>query len=201
MGLHESLHDRRSRACLPHSRPLARGRGGLKSPLAFAALAALVLWGSPWRLKAAAAASSAVPADEGGTTGAPVRLASSLGNGQFRGHRAELLRLQVENISKKCILGYVVQAQFSGPGGGNHLSRVTRVLRVQQNGKPHYLAPGEKDDLTGEVPPGLHYALTVDLVVFEDGSRWGPARLRDSTVLLQQIRELGLINKPQPDGR
>jgi hypothetical protein len=109
--------------------------------------------------------------------------------------------LNIKNTSGKNVLAYALQFRYTNPATGKAMgSGGHSVLRQGTNGTPKYLAPGQTDtSLKARSLPrtsygvAATYVISVDLVVFEDGSQWGPASSRDAQQLLQRIQASGVL--------
>jgi hypothetical protein len=109
--------------------------------------------------------------------------------------------LSIKNLSPKNVMGYSVQMHFTssvtgkGMGSSGHSSFANPLT-----GKPHYLQPGQTEtskraipfpqDASGATP---NYTISVQLVVFEDGSTWGPASSNGAQQLLKEARAAGAL--------
>ncbi|HTS76908.1 MAG TPA: hypothetical protein VMG40_11925 [Bryobacteraceae bacterium] len=99
----------------------------------------------------------------------------------------------VRNTSGRDIQGFALEARFTDPQTGKPLGghRGHSEFNPRSNG---LLAPGATKPLVRPYPvpvtasgaPGA-YAFSVDLVIFEDGTTWGPGRTPMARKLLQQI--------------
>jgi hypothetical protein len=112
------------------------------------------------------------------------------------------LSLQVKNVSTKNILAYSVQTLFTNPetgrGMGRHGSNTTLINTNTDKADP--LLPGAMKtwakpiefprNAAGGTP---QYSFSVDLVVFDDGSTWGPGTAQGSQRMLQNV-QLWLAN-------
>jgi len=109
----------------------------------------------------------------------------------------ESFTLDVRNVSGKNIRGYVLSIQYKNASTGeNVLHRSQAVFKPTKNGQRQYISPGQvmnsRKALTVPRDSAGHlaeYTVTVDSVVFEDGSWEGPRELRDSAVLEGMIQE------------
>jgi hypothetical protein len=96
------------------------------------------------------------------------------------------LDLNIRNVSQKCVIGFVIDKQFSDANGRKMMGGSESSVRHSKNGGFECLAPGEvfhwphgisfPTSASGEA--AAKYAFTVDYVVFSDQSTWGPGRNR-----------------------
>jgi hypothetical protein len=111
------------------------------------------------------------------------------------------LLLNIKNVSGKNVLAYALQLRYTNPDTGQSMgSGGHSAFRHGTAGPPQYLAPAQTD--TDPKPISLPhtsdgvtatYVISVDLVVFEDGSQWGPASSRGAQQLLQRIQASGVL--------
>lgn len=111
-------------------------------------------------------------------------------------NNGQAYRLAVRNISEKNIHGYVLKIQFKNAStGANMMVGYNTMFKPAKNGVAQYFHPGQVlRDRNHALPVDAagqpaQYAVTVDSVVFEDGSTAGPAESRESAVLEGMIRE------------
>jgi hypothetical protein len=117
----------------------------------------------------------------------PLRLVSGIWRDESE---KQLLAVEVTNISDRPIRGFVFTASFFDPATGNRLRRVT-TKELETHGNPKdYLLPGATW-LTGArkfsyLPDGTPagYEIILDLVVFADGSMFGPKHSSESEEVL-----------------
>ena len=103
--------------------------------------------------------------------------------------------LVVRNVSTVAVIGFVVKVDFVDPKTGAVVSyRIAKVLRETPEGKRVPLPPGASVTLRRTNVPTLtgdrlaDSKVTFDLVVYADGSHWGPASLLQSTELLTRAQ-------------
>jgi hypothetical protein len=108
------------------------------------------------------------------------------------------LALSAQNISVKQIRGIVFSVAFTSPSTGENLGKLVRTfVKPVENGQATYLEPGQTIRYQKPVPvpkdptgaPGRPN-VTVDSVVFGDGSSWGPAKLTESAKVLGMIEAM-----------
>jgi len=103
--------------------------------------------------------------------------------------------MKVRNISGRNILGFVFETTFTNPGTGKAMAvREHGAFRPASRGislpsdasklnpKPYQLP------VTSSGMPA-RYSFTVDLVIFDDGTKWGPAKLEVSEALLLRLAQ------------
>jgi hypothetical protein len=102
----------------------------------------------------------------------------------------EMLAVEVTNVAASPIRGYVFTESFLDPTTGNRLRRVT-TKELETHGDPtHYLLPGATwvagPRKFSYLPDGspADYTITLDLVVFADGSMFGAKQSRESDEVL-----------------
>jgi len=112
-------------------------------------------------------------------------------------NNGQMYRLTVRNISEKNIHGYVLKIQYKSASTGENMGvRYHTIFKPARNGVAQYFRPGQvlhdrKDQFIPVDAAGqpAQYTVSVDSVVFEDGSSEGPAESRESAVLEGMIRE------------
>ncbi len=100
--------------------------------------------------------------------------------------------VSAHNISKLPIRGFVIDVRFTD-AAGHPLGHFTRIaMKPSLAGQPQYISPGEVLTNKKAIPipqdPSSHYDIAIDSVVFGDGSKWGPAKLRESAKLIGLIQ-------------
>jgi hypothetical protein len=101
------------------------------------------------------------------------------------------LFMTIRNVSGRSIQGFVYQTVFTDPSTGERLMCCSSHSEYKQPSLGVALAPGRSTD----APKPYHlpltqsgsaaqYSFTVDLVVFDDGSTWGPGQLTASKQFL-----------------
>jgi len=109
--------------------------------------------------------------------------------------------LSIKNTSAKNVVAYSIQMHYTDPITGQSMgSSGHNSFRQPMDGKPNYLQPGQVDtspkatsfprDASGAAPK---YTITVELVLFDDGSLWGTATSRGAQQLLKQAKAAGLV--------
>ncbi len=105
------------------------------------------------------------------------------------------LFMTVQNVSGRGIQGYVFETTFTGPAGGERLGPHRSHSTYRQPSLGVALAPGAKQDLPKPYPVPMtsyglpvNYSFNVDLVVFEDGTTWGPGKSPSAKQLLSRIQ-------------
>lgn len=112
-------------------------------------------------------------------------------------NNGQAYRLTVRNTSEKNIYGYVLKVQYKNASTGENMGvRYHTIFKPAKNGVAQYFRPGDllrdrKDHAlpVDEAGRPAEYTVTVDSVVFEDGSSEGGAESRESAVLEGMIRE------------
>jgi hypothetical protein len=114
--------------------------------------------------------------------------------------RQDMLAVEVTNESTKPIRGYLFTTTFLDPNTGMRIRRVsTKELETQGN-PSEYLAPGSAwvadPRKFSHLPDGTlaGYKITLDLVVFADGSIFGPIESRESDEVLGMFRGIDATN-------
>ncbi len=80
--------------------------------------------------------------------------------------------VQIQNISSKNVLAYTIRVTGVNPSTGKpRPGRTHAVLRMRTDGTLNLLFPGQ---IAADKVQGSNSAASVDLVVFDDGSGWGP---------------------------
>jgi hypothetical protein len=106
----------------------------------------------------------------------------------------ELLAVAVTNEGAKAIRGYLFTTAFFDPSTGTRIRRFS-TKELETHGNPaDYLAPGSTwiadprrlSYLDGGTPAS--YKITLDLVVFADGSTFGPKKSSESYEVLGMIQ-------------
>ena len=108
------------------------------------------------------------------------------------------LFMTIQNVSARGIQGCVYETFFTSPKSGRHLERREHsAYRPPSLGG--LLPPGANMavDKPYQIPmaaPGIaaNYSFNVDLVVFEDGTTWGPAKTGAAKQLLSRIQRAQL---------
>jgi hypothetical protein len=104
------------------------------------------------------------------------------------------LFMKVRNISGRNILGFAFETTFTNPETGKAMAAprehgafrpASRGISLpsgasKPNPKPYQLP------VTSSGMPAT-YSFTVDLVIFDDGTKWGPAKLEVSEALLMRL--------------
>lgn len=116
----------------------------------------------------------------------------------------EMLAAEATNVGATPIRGYVFTESFFDPVKGNRLRQVTTKELETQGNSSDFLAPGAtwaagarkfSRSADGTL---ARYTITLDLVVFADGSRYGPKRSQESDEVLGMLRGIdaaGLANQ------
>lgn len=123
------------------------------------------------------------------------------------GDGTEMLAAEATNVGGTPIRGYVFTESFFDPVTGNRLRQVTTKELETQGNSSDFLAPGATwvagaRKFSRSADGALaRYTITLDLVVFADGSRFGPKRSRESDEVLGMFRGIdaaGLSNQGVP---
>lgn len=112
----------------------------------------------------------------------------------------DMLAADVTNESGTPIRGFVITASFYDPSTGERIRRVTTKELETQGNPSNYLAPGA----TWVVDPRkfshgadgslARYRIALDLVVFADGSTFGPKKSAESDEVLGMFRGIDKAN-------
>jgi hypothetical protein len=112
----------------------------------------------------------------------------------------EMLAAEATNVGGAPIRGYVFTESFFDPTAGNHLRSVT-TKELETRGNPaDYLAPGGTwvagARKFSRLADGTlaNYTITLDLVVFADGTTFGPKHSRESEEVLGMFRGIDAAN-------
>ncbi|HMI52495.1 MAG TPA: hypothetical protein VK525_13345 [Candidatus Saccharimonadales bacterium] len=117
----------------------------------------------------------------------PLRIES----GVWRDERGQdKLTVELTNVSATAIRGYLFTTSFVDPATGNRIRRVS-TKELETHGNPaDYLAPGSSwvadSRKFSYLPDGqlAAYTIDLDLVVFADGTTFGPKRSQESDEML-----------------
>jgi hypothetical protein len=115
-------------------------------------------------------------------------------------HGKEMLAVEATNVATSPIRGYVFTESFFDPATGNRLRRVTTKELETQGDPTHYLLPGATwvagPRKFSYLPDGSRgdYTITLDLVVFADGSMFGPKRSSESDEVLGMFHGIDTTN-------
>lgn len=91
------------------------------------------------------------------------------------------LEVNIRNVSEKCIVAFLLSEQYKDGEGKLSSTGSTAILR-QKNGQFNCLAPGQTLShlISGGAMDEFGHALmpevSVDFVIFADGSTWGPGK-------------------------
>jgi hypothetical protein len=106
----------------------------------------------------------------------------------------DMLAVEVTNESDRTIRGFVFTESFLDPATENRIRRVTTKELETQGNPSDYLAPGATwvagPRKFSHLPDGTlaTYSITLDFVVFADGSTFGPKKSRESDEVLGMFR-------------
>ncbi len=122
-------------------------------------------------------------------------------SGVWRDDRGrDMLAVEATNESATPIRGYVFTETFLDPDTGTRIRRVT-TKELETHGNPSdYLAPGTAwvagPRKFSYLPDGTlaSYKITLDLVVFADGTTFGPKKSRESDEVLGMFRGIDAAN-------
>lgn len=127
----------------------------------------------------------------------PVKIES----GVWRDERnQDMLAAEVTNESGTPIRGFVITESFYDPATGERIRGVTTKELETQGNPSNYLAPGATWVVDprkfSHAPDGslARYRIVVDLVVFADGSMFGPKRSAESDEVLGMFRGIDAAN-------
>lgn len=104
------------------------------------------------------------------------------------------LFMTVQSASARGIQGYVFETTFTDPANGERVEhRLHSTYKRPSLGVA--LAPGAKQDVGKPYPVPItaggvpsDYSFTVDLVIFDDGTTWGPAKTIGAKQLLSRVQ-------------
>jgi hypothetical protein len=104
------------------------------------------------------------------------------------------LFMTVQNISTRGIQGYVFETTFTDPASGEPVEHRSHSS-YKQPSLGVGIAPGAKQEEVKPYPMRItangvpaNYSFTVDLVIFDDGTTWGPAKTKAGKQLLSRIQ-------------
>ncbi len=104
------------------------------------------------------------------------------------------LFMKVRNLSGRNILGFAFETAFSDPETGRSIGTprehgafrpASRGISLPPDGSKPNPKPYQLPVTSSGVP--ARYSFTVDLVIFDDGTTWGPAKLEVSKALLVRL--------------
>ena len=103
------------------------------------------------------------------------------------------LFMEVRNTSGRNILGFAFETTFTNPktgkamGGHEHgaFRPASRGISLPSGGSKPNPKPYQLPVTSSGIPAS--YSFTVDLVIFDDGTTWGPAKLGTSHDLLVRL--------------
>jgi hypothetical protein len=114
----------------------------------------------------------------------------------------EMVAVEVTNAGAASIRGFVFTTSFFDPNSGTHLRSVTTKELETQGNPSHYLLPGatwvagpRKFSYLADGSRAT-YKITLDLVVFADGSTFGPKKSRESDEVLGMLHGIDMANLP-----
>ncbi|HWB87323.1 MAG TPA: hypothetical protein VG675_24485 [Bryobacteraceae bacterium] len=112
----------------------------------------------------------------------------------------DALLVELQNNSNKRIRGYVFQIVFLGADGKTIQTFTRSGLKSERDGTPTYIEPGAVSKTLPIGRPMVNgqladYKLSLDLVLFEDGSRWGPQALPESQKFLGYVEGVDRTRK------
>jgi hypothetical protein len=117
----------------------------------------------------------------------------------------QMLAVDVTNESSGPVRGYLLTASFFDPATGARIRRVS-TKQLETHGNPSdYLAPGSTwvagPRKFSYLPDGTlaSYKITVDLVVFADGSTFGPKKSQESDEVLGMFDGIDAANRIRQD--
>ena len=104
------------------------------------------------------------------------------------------LFMTVQSTSARGIQSYVFETTFTDPASGERVEHRSHSTH-KQSSLGVALAPGAKQDVGKPYPVPItahgvptNYSFTVDLVIFDDGTTWGPAKTIAAKQLLSRIQ-------------
>jgi hypothetical protein len=112
-----------------------------------------------------------------------------------------MVALEATNIGTAPIRGFVFATSFFDPNSGAKLRSVTTKELETQGNPSHYLLPGASwvagPRKFSYLADGSRasYKITLDLVVFADGSTFGPKKGRESDEVLGMLRGIDSVNQ------
>jgi hypothetical protein len=105
------------------------------------------------------------------------------------------LFMTVQNVSGRGIQGYAFETTFTNPASGEPVEYRSHST-YKQPSLGVALGPGAKQEVPKPYPVPItasgvptNYSFTVDLVIFDDGTTWGPAKTQASKQLLTRIQK------------
>ena len=105
------------------------------------------------------------------------------------------LFMMVRNTSGRNILGFAFETTFTNPQTGKEMAaREHGAFRPASRGislPPGASKPNPKPYQLPVTSSGVpaRYSFTVDLVIFDDGTKWGPAKLDVSQTVLMRLAQ------------
>ncbi|HEY6389096.1 MAG TPA: hypothetical protein VIX91_25740 [Candidatus Acidoferrum sp.] len=127
----------------------------------------------------------------------PLRIGSGVWH---EGSGTAMVAVEATNAGAAPIRGFVFTTSFFDPNSGAPLRSVTTKELETQGNPSHYLLPGASwvagPRKFSYLPDGSRasYKITLDLVVFADGSTFGPKKSRESDEVLGMFRGIDLMN-------
>lgn len=108
------------------------------------------------------------------------------------------LFMNVRNTSGRNILGFAFETTFTDPDTGKTMAAPREHAAFRPASRGISLPSGESKPnpkpyqlpVTSSGMPA-RYSFTVDLVIFDDGTKWGPAKLEVSEALLMRLATEG----------
>jgi hypothetical protein len=116
------------------------------------------------------------------------------------------LSMTLQNTSARGIQGYFYEAIFTDPETGKLISTSGPIGSYRSLGSGVLVAAGAETPSDAPVVKPLpiagsgvpaNYSFNVDLVFFDDGTTWGPAKAAGAQQLLAQIAALRRIKEAQ----
>jgi hypothetical protein len=105
------------------------------------------------------------------------------------------LFMTVQNVSGRGIQGCAFETIFTDPASGERVGPHRSHSAYKQPSLGVALAPGSKQEVPKTYPLPItasgvqsSYSFNIDLVVFEDGTTWGPGKSPSAKHLLSQIQ-------------
>ena len=113
------------------------------------------------------------------------------------------LFMTIRNTSTRGILGYLCQTVFTDKETGKPISLRPEPI-AQFQSAPVLLGPGSEMRIDRPYPVAMstfgvlpNYSFSIDVVLFEDGTTWGPAKTAAAKTLLAQIAAFAKIREAQ----
>lgn len=129
-----------------------------------------------------------------------VRPVISSGHGSRVPAGQEALVVEFQNKSNKQVRGFVYQIAFLDADGKTRQTHTSSELKSNRDGTPLYIEPGAVSSSRAIGRPILNgqpmaYKVSLDLVLFADGSKWGPVALPESQKFLGFVQGIDTVHR------